>query len=221
MSRHVFFGGTFDPVHCGHLDVADAARQAFGVETMTLIPAAVPPHRARPRASAAHRFAMVALAIHARPHDRLSDLEMLSTEPSYTAATLDRLEHNGVDTRRCALAIGADAFREIATWRAYPAILDRCSFVVVSRPSVAVAALREALPDLAPRMVDVRPGRAAGAADRPCIFLVDAPTAPVSSTDIRRRVAEGASIHGLVPAAVAEYIHTHGLYVEKDSTASA
>src|SRR5579871_11808 len=109
MVRHAFFGGTFDPVHCGHLDVADAARRALGLDFITLIPAAVPPHRAPPRASAADRFAMVALAIRGREHDRLSDLEMQSEHPSYTAVTLDRLVASGFALEECALAIGADA----------------------------------------------------------------------------------------------------------------
>jgi nicotinate-nucleotide adenylyltransferase len=215
MMRSAFFGGTFDPIHHGHLDVAEAARRAVGLDRISLIPAAVPPHRALPRASAAHRFAMAALAIQRRPDFAVSDLEMRSTDPSYTSTTLDRLAESGVNTLACYLAIGADAFREIGTWKAFPELLDRCSFVVVSRPTCRVTTLRDALPGLAARMKDVALNGLVGKADGPSIFLVDAPTAPVSSTDIRRRVAEGAPIDDLVPAAVAEYIKTHGLYVEK------
>lgn len=212
---HAFFGGTFDPIHFGHLDVAEAARRAIGVDRISFIPAAVPPHRAVPRASADHRFAMVALGIEGRAGFAVSDLEMRSTDPSYTSTTLDRLAASGLNTRTCYLAIGADAFREIGTWKAYPQLLDRCSFVVVSRPTLPVTALRAALPELASRMTEAPPGGTSDVAGRPSIFLVDAPTAPVSSTEIRRRVAEGASIRDLVPAAVAEYIKTHGLYLEK------
>jgi len=215
MMRSAFFGGTFDPIHHGHLDVAEAARLAVGLDRIHFIPAAVPPHRAVPRASAAHRFAMAALAIQRRPGFAVSDLEMRSTDPSYTSTTLDRLTESGVNTMTCYLAIGADAFREIGTWKAYPELLDRCSFVVVSRPTCRVTTLRGTLPDLAARMTDVAPDGPIRAAAEPGIFLVDAPTAPVSSTDIRRRVAEGAPIEDLVPAAVAEYIKTHGLYLEK------
>jgi nicotinate-nucleotide adenylyltransferase len=216
MMQSAFFGGTFDPIHQGHLDVAEAARRAVGLDRITFIPAAVPPHRALPRASAAHRFAMAALAIQRRPGFAVSDLEMRSTDPSYTSTTLDRLNESGVNTLACCLAIGADAFRENGTWKAFPELLDRCSFVVVSRPTCRVAMLRGALPELASRMRDLAIDGPIGAAGGPSIFLVDAPTAPVSSTDIRRRVAEGAPIDDLVPAAVAEYIKTHGLYLEKN-----
>lgn len=215
MMRSAFFGGTFDPIHNGHLDVAEAARRALRFDRISFIPASVPPHRALPRASAAHRFAMVALAVQGRKGFAVSDLEMRSADPSYTTTTLDRLERSGLNTLTCYLAIGADAFREIDTWKAFPELLDRCSFIVVSRPTFPVEALRDALPDLAGRMTTVPADGPIGAAGSPGIFLVDAPTAPVSSTDIRRRVAQGAPIHDLVPAAVAEYIKTHGLYLEK------
>jgi len=86
-----YFGGTFDPIHVGHLDVARAAREALGLERVWLVPARVPPHRAPPQASAAHRFAMAALAIANAPGLSLSDLEQEDDDPSYTSATLDRL----------------------------------------------------------------------------------------------------------------------------------
>jgi nicotinate-nucleotide adenylyltransferase len=216
--RQGFFGGTFDPIHEGHLDVARAARRAMSLDTLTFVPAAVPPHRAVPRASSAHRFAMVALAIQGESGFRVSDIELRSAEPSYTTTTLDRLEGQGIDTQRAFLTLGADAFRDIPTWKAFPQILDRCSFVVVSRPTCAASELRRALPELASRMTDIEAAGARRELPTPGIFLVDAVTAPVSSTDIRRRMAEGASIDGLVPAAVAEYISTHGLYLEKTPT---
>jgi nicotinate-nucleotide adenylyltransferase len=194
------FGGTFDPIHNGHLDVADAARRALALDRVILMPANVPPHRTPPHASAAHRFAMVALAIQDRAYLTVSDLEMLSDEPSYTASTLDRLAARGMDTRTLVLITGADAFRDIATWKDYPAILDRARFGVVSRPGTAASSLRNELGTLADRMADGR------------IRLIDAPTSPVSSTDIRRHLAEGQSIHGLVPAAVAAHIERHRLY---------
>jgi nicotinate-nucleotide adenylyltransferase len=203
-------GGTFDPIHVGHLDVARAAAAALGLGRVLLVPANVPPHRAAPHASAAHRFAMAALAVLDRDDLLVSDLEMMSTGPSYTAATLDRLAARGLDTRRLFLITGADAFREIDTWQAYPALLDRCHFVVVSRPALPAASLRAALPALSGRMIEA-PCAAADLAD-PRVVLVDARTAAVSSTDVRRRVAAGSTIAGLVPEAVATHIEKHGLY---------
>lgn len=206
--RRGWFGGTFDPIHEGHLDVARAARRALALDEVLLVPANVPPHRGTPGASAAHRFAMAALAVQEEAALLVSDLEMLASGPSYTSATLDRLAARGLDTRSLFVITGADAFRDIATWKGYPELLDRCHFVVVSRPGTPAPALRAALPRLADRMTDV-PGVGAPG---PRIHLVDAPTAPVSSTEIRRRVAERASLTGLVPAAVAAHIRKHGLY---------
>jgi nicotinate-nucleotide adenylyltransferase len=208
MTRLGLLGGTFDPIHLGHLDVAEAARQALGLDRILLVPAAVPPHRGAPVASAAHRFAMVALAAQQAPHLCVSDLEMGDHAPSYTAATLARLESQGAYMSQLVVLAGADAFAEIATWRDYPTLLDRCHFAVVSRPGHRASALRSSMPGLAPRMA---------LAERdlpvhPTILLVDAETAPGSSTAIRKRAAAGESLEGLVPPAVAAYIDTHGLY---------
>jgi nicotinate-nucleotide adenylyltransferase len=207
--RQGVFGGTFDPIHVGHLDVADAARRALALDRIQVMPARVPPHRNSPVASATHRFAMAALAIQDRIGLMLSDLEMEAGGPSYTSATLDRLEARGVDTSQLFFITGADAFREIATWKDYPRILDRTHFVAVSRPGCAATALRGLLPDLGNRMIEspyeIPP--------RPGIFLVDAPTAPVSSTEIRERLARGQDIAGLVPATVKTYIERQDLYL--------
>ena len=203
-----YFGGTFDPIHVGHLDVARAASDALGLERVWLVPARVPPHRATPQASAAHRFAMTALAIADCPGLALSDLEQQDDDPSYTSATLDRLAAGGADTRALFLITGADAFQDIGAWKDYPALLDRAHFVVVSRPGASVEAVRRTMPGLAARFRETP----SSIPSQPVIFLVDAPTAPVSSTTIRRAVAAGESLTGLVPEAVAEYIARQGLY---------
>jgi nicotinate-nucleotide adenylyltransferase len=210
MSRLGVFGGTFDPIHQGHLDVAAAAAGALTLDAVLFMPANVPPHRAAPQASASHRFAMAALAVAADDRFALLDVEMGSNDPSYTTTTLDRLAANGLDTRALVLITGADAFREIGTWKNYPALLDRCHFAVVSRPDCRVTSLRAALPDLAARMSP--PPVGPESLGQPRVILVDAPTAPVSSTDIRRRVGAGESIAGLVPPAVVRHIEKHRLY---------
>ena len=210
MSRIGIFGGTFDPVHVGHLDVARAALRAAELDRVLLMPANVPPHRSPPHVSAPHRFAMCALAI--AGHDRLGllDDEMLSSEPSYTSSTLARLEARGMNTRELFLITGADAFRDIGSWKDYPAILERCHFVVISRPGQTASSLRETLPSLAGRMRAASPRVVQD--DEPSVVLVDSPTAPVSSTEIRRRAAEGTSLAGLVTDLVADYIRKHELY---------
>jgi nicotinate-nucleotide adenylyltransferase len=208
MMRLGLFGGTFDPIHQGHLDVAEAARSALGLSRVWVVPARVPPHRRAPAASAAHRFAMAAIACANAPALFVSDLEMDDLSPSYTEATLDRLTPLGVDVRSLFLVTGADAFRDIQTWKGFPGILDRCHFVVVSRPGQSAPELRKQLPGLAPRMVDSHEE----VPSTPAVILVDAPTAPVSSTDVRRRVQAGSAIDDLVAPGVAAYIEKHGLY---------
>ena len=192
-------GGTFDPIHVGHLDVARAARSALGLDAVWLVPARTPPHRRPPHVSAAHRFAMAALAIQAEPGVLVSDLEMDADGPSFTTATLDRLEARGWDLRRFCFVIGADAFREIELWKDYPRLLDRCHFAVVSRRGIPATDLRRILPSLAARMVEASAsaeppaGRSNGASDvQASILLIDAPTSPVSSTDVRQAIANGA-----------------------------
>jgi nicotinate-nucleotide adenylyltransferase len=203
-------GGTFDPIHRGHLDVAHAARHALGLGAVWLVPARTPPHRRAPCASAAHRFAMVAMAVAGEDALFASDLEMDTDGPSYTVDTLDRLAARGVDLEDVCLILGADAFREIPTWKAYPALLDRCHVAVVSRPGLPARTLRTMLPELASRMSTATTAPTPG----PAIHLIDAGTAPVSSTDVRRRLADNLLADGLVAPAVAAHIRRHGLYRE-------
>jgi nicotinate-nucleotide adenylyltransferase len=216
MNRVGLLGGTLDPIHQGHLDVANAARRAIGLTRVLVMPSRIPPHRRAPQASAPHRFAMAALAVQRCQELLVSDLEMVDagdTSPSYTSAMLDRLAARGVNTREMFFITGADAFRDIRTWMGFPAILDRCHFVAVSRPGQPAEGLKSLLPELAGRMIAPQPGSFDQAMpDRPAIVLVDAPTAPVSSTEIRERIRTGESIDGMVPPEVAAYIAKHGLY---------
>jgi len=209
-SREGWLGGTFDPIHVGHLDVARAARRALDLDRVWLLPSNVPPHRATPHASSADRMAMTTLATDGEPGLAASDLEIRQDGPSYTSATLERLAAQGLAATEIFFVTGADAFRDIPTWKNFPALLNNCHFVVISRPGCRATGLRQALPALADRMIDA--GGAGVDTSHPSIFLVDADTAPVSSTDVRRRVALRAPIEGMVPAAVATYIEDRGLY---------
>jgi nicotinate-nucleotide adenylyltransferase len=209
-SRRIgILGGTFDPIHGGHLDAARAAESALDLTAIVLIPVNIPPHRPQPVASSHHRFAMVALAIAGRSRWRVSDIELGIGSPSFTTGTLSRIHEQGLLPTELFFIVGADAFAEIESWMEYPAILDQAHFVVISRPGFPVSRIPVRLPALECRMaagtdVASRPG--------PSIFLIDAPTADVSSTAIRRSLAEGASIAGLVPAAVQQHIEQHALY---------
>lgn len=214
-------GGTFDPVHLGHLEAAEAARSAFRLDEVQLVPARVPPHRSDPPcASAYHRFAMVALAVLDREGLAASDVELDVPGPSYTADTLARLAGLGYHPSQLFFITGADAFAEIATWKDYPALLDRAHFVVVSRPGVPPVTVRDRVPALASRMVEAR-GETATRLDRtePAVFLLDAATPDVSSTLVRERLRQGQSVAGLVPDSVARYIARHRLYAPRARSA--
>ena len=144
-------GGTFDPIHCGHLDVGSAAETALGLTELLVLPSHIPPHRPQPLASSYHRFAMVALAVAGRSRWRASDLELRSAARSYTSETLQRLHAAGFRAAELFFVIGADAFTEIATWKDYPSIFDLAHFAIVSRPGLSVTALAERLPELVAR----------------------------------------------------------------------
>ncbi len=221
LRRVGLLGGTFDPIHCGHIDAARAAESALGLTEVHVIPAHVPPHRPQPAASSYHRFAMAALAVAGRTGWRVSDVELLHDGPSFTTTTLARLHDRGYASTELVFIVGADAFAEIETWKDFPAIFEGAHFAVVSRPGAAVGDLPRRLPALASRMLRV--SRVAVASGGPSIFLIDAPTADVSSTTIRRRRASGESIAGLVPPPVQQHIEQHGLYLTPtpDSDAGA
>ena len=204
------FGGTFDPIHRGHIDIGCAVERALGLTRMLVIPASVPPHRPQPLASGYHRFAMVALSVAGRPGWRASDLELRAGGPSYTSATLEELHGRGYASSELFFVIGADAFTDIGAWKDYPRILDRAHFAVVSRPGCAVSQLSARLPALAERMV--RPPIEQASTTDPLIILIDAPTAEVSSTIVREQRALGQSIAGMVDPAVQQHIEQHLLY---------
>jgi nicotinate-nucleotide adenylyltransferase len=240
-------GGTFDPIHCGHVDVGAAAQAALDLEELLVLPSNIPPHRPQPVASSYHRFAMVALAIAGRRGWRALDLELREDGMSYTSETLRSLHDHGFSAQELFFVTGADAFLEIATWKNYPDVLNLAHFAVVSRPGVPVAALPAQLPAVADRMQAVAdagsPGRSK---DRPLhdsdvghafqgvpeesdpmrahetvIFLIDASTADVSATAIRLARAYREPIAGMVPPAVRQHIEQHRLYESVTPAAEA
>jgi nicotinate-nucleotide adenylyltransferase len=221
-------GGTLDPIHLGHLETARAARAALGLDRVIVLPSRVPPHRAfQPVASRYHRFAMTALAVNGVDGLTADDLELCAPGPSYTADTLTRCrERFGLDPSQLFFITGADAFAEIATWHRYPEVLDLAHFIVVSRPGFPAKSLRRLLPSLDRRMhtvtdSDVRDLPVETSLRPAAIFLVDAPTPDVSSTEIRRRLSTGEALTGLVPALVETHILQHGLYTHRSTIPAA
>ena len=204
-------GGTFDPIHFGHLDAAAAAQRSLGLDEIRFIPSHDPPHRPLdPRASAFHRFALVALAIDDQPSYRASDIELRRDGPSYTTDTLRAVGEEGWRASQIFFILGADAFAEIATWREFPAVLDAANFVVIARPGTLLDAAAARTPEIGTRLR--RADGPAGTGLDTSIFLVEARTRDVSSTTIRARLAAGQTIDDLVPPSVARHIVAHKLY---------
>jgi len=206
-------GGTFDPVHFGHLDAAEAARSALALDEVLFVPSHDPPHRTpHPGATAFHRFALLALAVNDRPGYRVSDVEMVRTGRSYTSDTLRGLHAAGWAPSDVFFILGADAWAEIATWHEFPAVLDAAHFVVIARPGTSTADAVAHTPDLRRRVRPVAEQRESGGP--PAIFLVEARTRSISSTAIRERLAARQPVGDFVPSAVARHIAANHLYVE-------
>ncbi len=190
------FGGTFDPIHLAHLAVAEAARDALGLERVLFIPAGEPPHKpGRPITARDHRLAMVELAIAGNPAFATSRIELDRAGPSYTVDTLEALAATNADLT---LILSAEAFVELPTWHQPQRVLGLARFVV---------APRDGFPDAGPDFLEQRfPGIQAH------VVFLDGPRLRMSASDLRARAAGGRSLRYLVPDAVAAYIGDHGLY---------
>lgn len=205
------YGGTFDPVHCGHLAIACAARDALHC-TVRLMPAGDPPHRAAPGANATERAAMIALAIDAMPGLVLDRRELERAGRSYTVDTLEALRTELGPSRPIAWLVGADSLLGLTGWHRWTELLDLAHLVVADRPgsafdSALAPALAEALrgrwTDRADAVWDAPSGR---------VLRLGQPSHAVSATEVRARVARGTTLQGWVPAPVAAFIDETGLY---------
>jgi len=208
--RRGIFGGTFDPIHVGHLDAAEAARDALGLDDTLFLPSHVPPQRAAdPRATMFHRFAMVALATDAVPGYRASDLELRRTGTSYTYETLAALHADGWAPSQLFFILGTDAFAEIAQWRQFDRVVEGTNLAVVGRTGTSLESALDRTP-LRPRVRPLEQAREPSATTG--VYLIAASTRDVSSTQIRAELTAGRSIARLVPEAVERHIIRHGLY---------
>lgn len=195
-ARVILLGGTFDPVHCGHLAVAAQASRLLDAEQVWLVPAGIPPHREATLASAADREAMVRAAVVGRADLRIADVELRRDGPSYSSDTVAALAAAHPDVEQWFL-LGADAAREIGGWHALGRLLEIVRFVLVNRDGVGTLTLAEAV------RLGFDPARTR-------VVRVDSP--PISATEVRRRVAAGLPLDGWVPEAVAAIIAARGLY---------
>jgi len=209
------FGGTFDPIHSGHLAVAEAAARRFHLDAIYLVPSSRPPHKQRAKLAAfSHRYAMVALAAsgHSKFIPSLAEAPPESgvAEAFYSIDTVRRFRRE-YPRDRIFFILGADSFLEITIWKSFEVLLDSCDFIVAGRPGFRIDALREVLPA---KMLGGKPAREASVITlrKSTVHLLTAVSSEVSSTEIRRRRERGASIHALVPKGVEDYILKQALY---------
>lgn len=219
MSSVGLLGGTFNPIHNGHVAIAHQAREALALDRVVLIPTGDPPHKPHENLAAAKdRFEMVRLAIASDPSLSISDVEVRRSGKSYTIDTIRLLQQEYGPEARLFFLIGLDAFLEFPTWRDPATLLTLCSFVVLSRPGLSFQAL-SGLPLIPPipqaSLVELDAGRSlrldvpVGAQSLICLRL---PPNSVSASDIRARIAQGAPTANLLPPVVESYILQHHIY---------
>ncbi|MDD5295273.1 MAG: nicotinate-nucleotide adenylyltransferase [Rhodocyclaceae bacterium] len=211
-SAQGILGGTFDPVHYGHLRLAEEALQALGLGAVRWIPAGRPPHRGDPLVTADERLEMVRRAIAGNAAFQLDEAEVRAEAPSYTVTTLERLRRELGAVQPLVLLMGADAFLGLATWRRWQELFDLAHIAVATRPGheLDIAAMPEPLA----REFRVRGGTrddlGSSPAGRVCSFAIT--PLDISATDIRETLGEGRSPRYLLPDPVLAYIQQHGLY---------
>jgi nicotinate-nucleotide adenylyltransferase len=215
------FGGTFDPVHLGHMAVAHAAQRRFRFDCIFFIPAGRPPHKAQSDLSPfVHRYAMTTLAcaenLRFVPSLAEAGADGVGSRMVYSIDTVRRFreEYSGARDELYFL-LGADSFLQLATWKKYDALLDSCNFVVASRPGFRSSALREVIP---PKLLAQSDSSNVAANSRviqlrrTTVHLLDTVASYVSATEVRDRLDRGLSVRRLVPARVEEYINKQALY---------
>jgi nicotinate-nucleotide adenylyltransferase len=204
------FGGTFDPIHLGHLRSAQEVHETFQLNRVIFIVAATPPHKLdRPIIATRHRWNMVKAAIAGNPCFTLSDVEIRREGASYSIETISYYHRHLKEGERLFFIVGADAFLEIETWKDYPQLFTVCDFIVISRPHFD------------PLQAPVLASEGFKKVDRGdrflhpsghSLYLFRVTPIGISSTGIRKAVSEGRSISYLAPKEVGEYIAREGLY---------
>lgn len=208
------FGGTFDPVHCGHLRVATETAAALKLPEVRLIPSKTPVHRTQPGASGAQRLAMLQLAVAGTPGLTVDDCELTRDTPSYTVLTLAALRAE-FPLRPLIWLIGVDAFLHINAWYQWPRLFELAHFVVLNRPGFAVSQV------FSPALAEVWKGRVTRSPDtltqtpQGSIYLHTVTPQAISATRIRNTIAGGAGddlLRPFLPPPVLAYIRAHQLY---------
>jgi nicotinate-nucleotide adenylyltransferase len=222
------FGGTFDPIHSGHLALARAARQACSLGKIYFVPAGTPPHKTQPAASFFDRFAMVALATAGEKTFVPSGIEApalvekspgkKTAAPNYSIETVRRLRARSKKNDKLFFLIGIDAFNDIADWHKAEELFAECEFIVASRPGYSLADVAKALPkklhpeDQVTEPFAKQPARGSLVLRGATIHLLEDVHSPISATHIREAVVGKTPLKKFLPAQVEEYVKKMGLY---------
>jgi nicotinate-nucleotide adenylyltransferase len=206
------FGGTFNPIHMGHLRGAEEIRESFGLTEVVFIPAAIPPHKKmKGMIDASHRLEMAQLATSTNPYFSISDIELKRSGKSYSIDTIRyfRRIHQG----SLFFILGEDAFFEIETWKEFRTLFSLCHFIVMARPESKAKGCFPELPEgLAPFFKEDRSGKAWTHASGNYLYLKEITFFDISSTKVRELIDREASIRYLIPTEVEAYIQEKGLY---------
>jgi nicotinate-nucleotide adenylyltransferase len=208
-------GGTFDPIHFGHVRLAEELAGTLRLEQVCLVPSGTPPHRTAPDVAAEHRLAMVRLAAAGNPRFKVDDREMRRAGPGYTVDTLAELRAESGDARPLVLLVGADAFLEFATWRRWHEIFGLAHVAIAHRPGFPVERWAERMPQPLAREYSARLAQqplAVHLSPAGGIVIVPFTALDISATAIRDILRAGASPRYLLPDAVLDYIQSHKLY---------
>ena len=223
MRRIALYGGTFDPVHTGHVAVADGLSKLFALDQVLFIPAYVAPHKRVAKVTPAlHRYAMLALATQGEAHFRVSTVELDAPERPFTFETLSRMRESLGNDAQLFFVMGADSWMEITTWREWERVLTSSNHIVVTRPGYELSA-EHVTPSVRERIIDLRGKKKEEAAleidnsDGARVYVTDAVKMDVSATMIRQAVKAGRETDWLkyVQPSVADYIRKYGLYREE------
>ena len=215
------FGGTFNPIHSGHIRAAEIVQKKLSLEKILFIPSYIPPHKdSEEIASPSHRLRMVELALQSHSHFVPSSIEVDAEEKSYSVITLGKIKKLYPNTQ-VFFILGIDAFLEIDTWKNYDKVLEQCFFAVISRPGFRLKDAKRALKEIPGEDICELSESEILDDDKLLsyrIFLVQLDALDIASTDIRKRVKRGESIKTMVPDEVEAYIKENNLYQSEAMT---